>query len=82
MKNCIISLLITLIIFSVAIGAALLSIEMDSQDWNDGICPYCQMGNWKFHSAVGHRKSTGYLYICDSCGMVQEFDWFYQQRKD
>lgn len=47
--------------------------------WNDGICDICDEGHWEFVQAVGHKNSTSYLYKCDHCGYIIEFDWYHQE---
>lgn len=39
--------------------------------WNDGVCLNCG-GNYEYIEAVGHGRSTGYIYQCDTCGDVIE----------
>lgn len=41
--------------------------KCDKDDWNDGYCPNCGT-SWRYEQAVGHRFSTGYIYVCDKCG--------------
>ena len=41
--------------------------------WNDGICTECG-GDYEFFQAVGHGSSTSYIYKCDSCGKIVEFE--------
>ena len=39
----------------------------DAREYNDGKCPYCG-GTYVYDTAVGHRYSTNFIYICDTCG--------------
>ena len=39
----------------------------DTNEYNDGKCPYCG-GTFVYDTAVGHRYSTNYIYVCDTCG--------------
>ena len=39
----------------------------DDKLWNGGYCNICG-GSWKYEQAVGHRRSTSYIYVCDGCG--------------
>ena len=41
--------------------------------WNNGICTECS-GDYEFFQAVGHGSSTSYIYKCDSCGKIVEFE--------
>lgn len=43
------------------------SIKHDDKLWNDGHCNICG-GTWEYEQAVGHRSSTSYIYVCDTCG--------------
>lgn len=44
--------------------------------WNDG---YCECGGkWEYQQAIGHRYSTSYLYKCDKCGRMVEFENYYE----
>jgi hypothetical protein len=48
---------------------------MNTITWNDG---YCKCGGkWEYQEAVGHRYSTNYLYKCDKCGRIVEFENYY-----
>ena len=40
---------------------------ISSATYNNGICSYCG-GHYVYSQAVGHRYSTDYIYICDTCG--------------
>ena len=44
----------------------------DVSKWNNGHCP-CG-GNWVYQQAVGKMYDTDYIYKCDKCGDIQEFD--------
>lgn len=44
----------------------------DSSTWNDGYCS-CG-GKWEYRQAVGHQAGTNYIYKCDTCGKVHEFE--------
>ena len=35
--------------------------------WNNGRCPKCNT-EWRYVQAVGHQYTTGYIYVCDTCG--------------
>lgn len=39
----------------------------DTNEYNDGKCPYCG-GTFVYDTAVGHKYSTNYIYVCDTCG--------------
>jgi hypothetical protein len=44
----------------------------DYNVWNYG---YCECGGkWVYQQAVGHYYSTDYIYKCDKCGKIHEFD--------
>lgn len=44
----------------------------DYDAWNYG---YCECGGkWVYQQAVGHYYSTDYIYECDKCGKIHEFD--------
>lgn len=44
----------------------------DNSNWNGGYC-YCG-GKWEYRQAVGHKAGTNYIYKCDKCGKVHEFE--------
>jgi len=58
----------------VAIFVAIMAISncIDVSKWNNGHCS-CG-GNWEYVQAVGHYSSTTYMYECDKCGTVEEFN--------
>lgn len=44
----------------------------DKKVWNNG---YCECGGkWVYQQAVGHRCDTDYIYKCDKCGNIHEFE--------
>lgn len=44
----------------------------DEKKWNNGFCS-CG-GRWEYQQAVGHKYDTNYIYKCDKCGKIKEFD--------
>lgn len=44
-----------------------ISMGCDEAQWNDGHCPNCGTA-WTYEQAIGHRFSTGYMYVCKKCG--------------
>lgn len=44
----------------------------DNKVWNDGYCS-CG-GKWAYVQPIGHAYSTVYMYECDTCGQVKEFN--------
>lgn len=60
------------IVFAICAGLCKIESTIDNANWNGG---YHQCGGkWVYEQAVGHRASTDYLYKCDKCGMIEEFD--------
>lgn len=51
----------------IIVVAAIACYSCDQNSWNDGHCPVCGTA-WRYEQAVGHRFSTGYIYVCDKCG--------------
>lgn len=41
--------------------------------YNNGICRDCG-GEYKYDQAVGHYRSTTYIYKCNKCGNIIELD--------
>lgn len=68
-----------IVVFALLIGGAFAldscSKAADLEVWNGGYHEDCG-GRWKYDQAVGHRYGTDYIYICDKCGMLHEFDNF------
>lgn len=61
---------VILIIFVIAITAY--GDSKDLKKWNNGHCD-CG-GHWEYQQAVGHRYDTDYIYKCDACGKIEEFE--------
>lgn len=78
LKGMALAFIYTVLLFAITIGAVSMRVTADDRDWNNGICHYCHEGHWEFHSAIPHRSTTGYLYMCDDCGMIHEFDVFHK----
>ena len=47
----------------------------DLEAWNGGYHEDCG-GRWEYEQAIGHRYDTNYIYVCDKCGMLHEFENF------
>ena len=60
-----------LIIFLFIIHAC--STTMSKKIYNNGIHENCG-GHWIYENAIGHRYSTNYIYHCDKCGTIYEFE--------
>ena len=64
-----------IIAFIVVIVVAILGCtKCDNDKWNDGQCPNCGTA-WRYEQAVGHRYTTHYIYVCDTCGRRIEVDY-------
>lgn len=60
------------IVFAICAVLCKIDSTVDNNKWNGG---YHQCGGkWVYEQAVGHRYSTDYLYRCDKCGMIEEFN--------
>ena len=74
MKNSAVRLTVTLIVASIIgtgiAGLFALETKMDEEQYNEGVCVYCD-GNYKLTS-VDHLKNGGelYYYSCNNCGDV------------
>lgn len=68
----IISLVAVVIIVGLIAVAMLISNSKDVKKWNNGYCS-CG-GRWEYQQAVGHRYDTDYIYKCDKCGKIEEFE--------
>ncbi len=64
--------IVTGIILAVIFGVAKYDSANDEKAWNDGYCS-CG-GQWEYQQAVGHRYDTDYIYKCDKCGKIEEFN--------
>ena len=64
----IVMVILLAIAFVIHIGCSI----HDDYVWNYGYCD-CG-GQWVYQQAVGHRFSTCYIYECDKCGEVHEFN--------
>jgi hypothetical protein len=42
----------------------------DAKKYNEGVCK-CG-GHYEYQQAVGHRRSTTYIYKCNKCGNLIE----------
>lgn len=59
--------IIVIFVVITAIGGA-----EDKIAWNNG---YCECGGrWEYQQAVGHKYDTNYIYKCNKCGKIHEFD--------
>lgn len=65
-------LIVMVILLAIAFVIYIGSSIHDDYVWNYGYCD-CG-GQWVYQQAVGHRFSTCYIYECDKCGEVHEFN--------
>jgi DNA-directed RNA polymerase subunit RPC12/RpoP len=68
----VITFVATVIIIGVIVVAMYINNSKDLKKWNNGYCS-CG-GRWEYQQAVGHRYDTDYIYKCDKCGKIEEFD--------
>lgn len=69
----------SLVVIFVALFILFVFHVCNSIHWNNGYCS-CG-GEWEYQQAVGHRYSTSYLYKCNKCGKIAEFDDNYEVQK-
>lgn len=69
-------LIVQCIIGAIIIGILVVIVAFmsanDEKKWNNGFCS-CG-GHWEYQQAVGHRYDTDYIYKCDTCGTIMEFE--------
>lgn len=66
------NLIVIAILLALALVIHIASSIHDDYVWNYG---YCNCGGqWVYKQAVGHRFTTCYMYECDKCGTVYEFE--------
>ena len=65
--------IIIIVLVGIVVGAGFLDAKIATKEWNNGVCTHCHEGFWTYEQAVGHKSSTSYIYICDSCGYRNEF---------
>lgn len=63
-----------LIIVVLILAAMMVADSRDLKKWNNGYCS-CG-GRWEYQQAVGHRYDTDYIYKCDKCGKIEEFEHY------
>lgn len=66
------NLIVIVILLALALVMHIASSIHDDSVWNYGYCD-CG-GQWVYQQAVGHRFSTCYIYECDKCGTIHEFN--------
>lgn len=72
-KDYIISSVLTLILFAIIFGIIFIVITINEHNtWNNGY--HSCGGKWVYAQPVGHAYSTYFLYECDKCGEMHEFD--------
>ena len=65
-----------LILLAICILIYFIICNINTLTWNNG---YCKCGGkWEYQEAVGHRYTTNYLYKCDKCGRIVEFESYYE----
>lgn len=65
-----------IIIILLVICGFVFIISADSSErikYNDGICKECG-GTLIYQQSIGHRYSTSYIFKCDKCHQLFEFD--------
>lgn len=63
----IIVLLIILLVITV------ISHTIDRNNYNDGVCQNCN-GTLIYQQAIGHKYTTSYVFKCNKCHQLYEFD--------
>lgn len=59
------------IVIAILVAIIMLTNIMSFNEYNNGICRDCG-GRFVYQEAVGHRRSTHYIYICENCGNLVE----------
>lgn len=73
-KDTIVATIISIfLIMFVAFIIQACSTTMSKKMYNNGIHKNCG-GHWIYENAIGHRSSTNYIYHCDKCGTIYEFE--------
>lgn len=64
---------LALAVIVVPVGIIILILaNKDINNWNDGY--HSCGGKWEYVQAVGHQYDSDYIYKCDRCGDIEEFD--------
>lgn len=69
----ILTVVVVIIVVVIIFAAIGYSNSKDLKKWNNGCCS-CG-GHWEYQQAVGHRHDTDYIYKCDKCGKIEEFEY-------
>ena len=65
------AIIIALLIVLLAIIT--ISYKIDRDKYNNGICRNCG-GTLIYQQAIGHKYSTSYMFKCNKCHKMYEFD--------
>lgn len=67
------TILMILIAIAIIFGVTMCNMHIDDNAYNDGIHRDCG-GHWIYQQAVSHKYKTDFLFKCDKCGKLEEFD--------
>lgn len=71
-------IIMLLLVVAVLIGVVCWGSQTETAAWNNGYCPVCGT-KYRYVQAIGHRYSTAYIYVCDTCNehieVSQEPNW-------
>ena len=71
-------IIMLLLVIAVLLGVVCWASQTETANWNNGYCPVCGT-KYRYVQAIGHRNSTAYIYVCDTCNehieVSQEPNW-------
>lgn len=70
----------TIVVFIVVLGFGYMEYRYDSRKWNNGYCS-CG-GKWEFSQPIVSQSGLLYVYQCDSCGRIYDFQEWRPEIKD
>lgn len=71
-------IIVTIIILTIGFLAISCEEEFEKKRFKACECG----GHWEYQQAVGHQASTSYIYKCDKCGNIVEFDNYYKEERE
>ena len=76
--NISVEIIMLLLVVAILLGLIYFGAQKETADWNNGYCPVCGT-KYRYVQAIGHRYSTAYIYVCDTCNehieVSQEPNW-------
>lgn len=76
--NISVEIIMLLLVVAILLGLIWFGAQKETADWNNGYCPVCGT-KYRYVQAIGHRYSTAYIYVCDTCNehieVSQEPNW-------